>query len=49
MRISTKGRYALRLMLDLCDKLLRRSDQTEGRRECVSKFLKNIWNRSYPY
>ena len=43
MKISTKGRYALRLMLDLA---------TEGNGKPVSIkdmiFLKNIWSRSFP-
>lgn len=48
MKISTKGRYALRLMLDLATyntgEPISLKDIAKDR-----KFLKNIWSRSYPF
>ena len=45
MKISTKGRYALRLMLDLARQSFGNTDPFERCGKEDREFPKNIWNR----
>ena len=47
MKISTRGRYALRIMLDLA--LADSGSPVRVKDIAVRRSLKNIWNRSYRY
>ena len=42
MKISTKGRYALRLMLDI-------AEHSEGNTPVSIKDMINIWNRLFQF